>query len=82
MTPSEKQIFIQEIVCAVAENSVQPVLTADEHTWVKLAIKREAQSIKYRQAVIEKTLVGLAWMILLGLGYMLKEWATNHGFKP
>lgn len=57
-------------------------LTDEEQRWVKLAIQKEAQSIKYRQAVIEKTLSGLVWMALLGFAYVLKEWAINHGFKP
>lgn len=80
MTPSERANFIHEITQAV--NSKSPQLSDDEHRWVKLAIQREAQSIKYRQAVIEKTLAGLVWFVLLGLAYLFKEWAINHGFKP
>ena len=82
MTPAEKQVLIQDIASAVAESLPHPVLTPDEHTWVKLAIKKEAQSINLRQAIIEKTLAGLVWMAILALGIMLKEWAGNHGFKP
>lgn len=57
-------------------------LTDEEQRWVKLAIQKEAQTIKYRQAIIEKTLIGVVWMALLGFAYVLKEWATNHGYKP
>ena len=80
MTPEEKKLFVRDVASAVSES--RPSLTSEEHTWVKLAIQKEAQSIKYRQAIIEKTLVGLVWMALLGLAIVLKEWAINHGFKP
>lgn len=79
MTPSERANFIHEITQAV--NVKSPQLSDDEYRWVKLAIQREAQSIKYRQAVIEKTLAGLVWFALIGLAIILKEWAVNHGFK-
>ena len=58
------------------------LLSEEERTWTKLAIQREAQSIKLRQAIIEKSLTGLVWLGIVGLGLMLKEWATNHGYKP
>lgn len=58
------------------------LLSDEERIWVKLAIKREGQSIALRQAVIEKSLTGLVWAALGALAYMVKEWATNHGYKP
>lgn len=82
MTPEEKKLLVRDIASAVGESLPRPVMTPEEHTWVKLAIQKEAQSIKYRQAIIEKTLSGLVWMALLGFAYVLKEWAINHGFKP
>ena len=82
MTPSERNLFIRDVASAVNEGIPRPVLTPEEHTWVKLAIQKEAQSIKLRQAIIEKTLAGLVWMLLVGLAIVLKEWATNHGYKP
>jgi len=48
----------------------------------KMAIKREAQAIDLRQAIIEKTITGLVWMCLVGLGTLVVGWATQHGFKP
>ena len=82
MTPEEKKLFIRDVASAVSESLPRQELTQEEHTWVKLAIQKEAQTIKYRQAIIEKTLSGLVWMALLGFAYVLKEWAINHGFKP
>lgn len=57
-------------------------LTDEEQRWVRLAIQKEAQSIKYRQAIIEKTLAGLVWMALIGMALLIKEWAVAHGYKP
>lgn len=79
MSPEEKKMFIRDVASAVSES--RPALTDEEHTWVKLAIQKEAQSIKYRQAIIEKTLAGIVWMALIGVAYIFKEWAINHGFK-
>ena len=80
MTPAERASFIHEVALAITAKA--PPLSDDEQRWVRMAIQKEAQSIKYRQAIIEKTLSGLVWAALLGFAYMLKEWASNHGFKP
>ena len=82
MTPEEKKLLIRDIASAVSESIPHPALTPEEHTWVKLAIQKEAQSIKLRQAIIEKTLAGVVWMFLVGFALMVREWAMGHGFKP
>ena len=75
--------LIEEVV-RVARDSVvaiiAPPLSEDEQRWVRLAIQREAQSIKLRQAVIEKTLAGLVWVAIVGLGVILFEYLKSHGF--
>lgn len=81
MTPEERAALVCEITSALHEAHVAPMLSDEELQWVRLAIKREAQSIELRQAVIEKTLAGLAWSLLVGLGYLLIDFAKNHGFK-
>lgn len=58
------------------------MLSEDERQWVRLAIKREGQSVKLREAVIEKSLTGLIWAAFLGLGTVLYEYFTRHGWKP
>lgn len=58
-----------------------PQLSEDEHTWVKLAIQKEAQAIALRKAIIEKTLAGLIWSGLVGVGYVFLDFFKNHGFK-
>jgi hypothetical protein len=80
MTPQEREKFVNDVACAI--RSSEPVLTADEVQYVKLAIKKEAQSIALRNAIIEKTLAGLAWSAIVGLGILIVEWAKAHGYKP
>jgi hypothetical protein len=58
------------------------LLSEDERMWVRMAIKREAQSIKLRQAIIEKTLTGLLWMLILWVGVVFYEYIKSHGWKP
>jgi len=70
MTAEEREEFIQQLICAVHGAQPAPAapaqLTEEEQQWVRMAIQREAQSIKLRQAVIEKTLAGLVWMAISG----------------
>lgn len=49
--------------------------------WIDLAIEREAQSIKVRQAIIEKTLTGLVWAGILAIGYLCLDWLHAHGLR-
>lgn len=53
-------------------------LTAEQHQWVMLAIQREAQSIRLRQAIIEKTLAGLVWAAVVGLGVLVYHGAVDY----
>jgi len=73
-TPNKE--LVAEIVCAIQET--HKPLSDDEQQWVRLAIQREAQSIKLRQAIIEKTLGGLAWAAIVGLGWLLLDAFKNH----
>ena len=80
MTPQEIDQIVSDITLAITTST--GALSQDEQRWVKMAIQKEAQSIELRKAVIEKTLGGLAWSAVVGLGYMLLGWATSHGYKP
>ena len=82
MTNDERDEFISAIAQAVAEKAKPASLTDDEQRWVRMAIQREAQSIELRKAIIEKTLGGLVWAGLVGLGLILLEWLETHGYKP
>jgi hypothetical protein len=80
MTPTERQEFIADIAAALRSNA--PMLTDDELHWVRLAIQREAQAVKLRQAIIEKTTTVLLLGALAWVGSVILEWAKAHGFKP
>ena len=78
MNQSERAELVADIAEAIKASSN---LSDDEVRWVKLAIHRQEQSIKLRQAIIEKTLGGLVWAALAGLAYIVFDFAKNHGFK-
>ena len=78
MNQSERAELISDIAAAIKASSN---LSDDEVRWVKLAIHKQEQSIKLRQAIIEKTLGGLVWAALAGLAYLIFDFAKNHGFK-
>lgn len=79
MSPEDRAILISDISNAIKGASA---LTDEEHRWVKMAIQKEAQSIELRKAIIEKTISGLVWMCLVGIGTVFLGWATQHGYKP
>jgi len=82
MTPEERVEFAAEIAAAIRIRSTDTGLSEEEQRWVRLAIQVEAQRIEFRKTVIEKTLLSLIWAGVVGLGYIILGWATNHGYKP
>ena len=82
MTKQDRDELAKEIAAAVRSRQTDVLLTDEELRWVRLAIQREAQSIELRKAIIEKSLAGLVWMCILGIGSVFLSWATSHGFKP
>ena len=56
-------------------------LTEEEMQWVRLAIAAEARKIKFRDAVIEKSLTGLVWSVIVGAGYVFVDFLRNHGLR-
>jgi len=82
MTPEERTEFAAEIAAAIRIRSTDTGLSEEEQRWVRLAIQVEAQRIEFRKTIIEKTLLSLIWAGVVGLGYIILGWATNHGYKP
>lgn len=80
MNAEERAQLIAEIALAIG-SSRSNELTDEERQWVRLAIAAEARKIKFRDAVIEKTLAGLAWALVIGIGYVVLDFARNHGVK-
>lgn len=56
-------------------------LSEDERAWVKLALQAQAQRVKLRQAVIEKTFSGLILFGLSCLAYLIVDYLRNHGLR-
>ena len=80
MTPEERSTLIADIVTALAATP-KPQLTDEELQWVRLAIEAESRKIKFRDAVIEKSLSGLVWSAIVGCGYVFLDFLKNHGLK-
>ena len=73
--------LIQLVKTAVNEAVEQHPLSPDEVHWVRMAIEAQAERAKLRKAIIEKTLAGLIWAAVLGLGYLFVDFLRNHGLK-
>jgi hypothetical protein len=72
--------LVTDIVKAI-QDSQPAALDEEELRWVRLAIQAEAQRIRVRQAIIEKTLTGLIWMALVALGYILLDYFQARGLN-
>lgn len=81
MTQEERAEFIRELSEAMSIRYTRITLTEEEINYVRLAIQREAQSIKLRQSIIDKSLTSLVWAVVLFLGSVLLEYAKSHGYK-
>ena len=66
---------VPDLVKAAVKDAMRdvPSLTADEHEYIKAATKVALQRFKLRQAVIEKTLGGLAWAFLVACTMLFWE---------
>jgi len=75
LTKDELLSFVKEAITeAVANNP----LTDEEVVWVRMAIQNEANRAAYRKAIIEKTLGGLAWSALGGIGLYILDLLKTH----
>ena len=76
MTPEDRAQLIAELKAALELAPSQ--LTEEEQAWVRLAIQKEAQSIAFRKAIIEKTITGLVWSAVVGCGYVFLDFFRTH----
>jgi len=79
MTPEQRAELVADIISAI--RVATPPITDEETRWVRQAIQLQCERAKFRKAIIEKTLAGLIWAALAGLGYMFIDWATMHGLR-
>ena len=63
---------------AIKQASEEHPLSDEEVKWVRLAIENEAKKSEFRKAIIEKSLGGLAWAALCGIGYLMLEFVKTH----
>ena len=79
MNPEERALLIIDISEAIKK--IPTVLSDDEHRWVQMAIQKDAQTIAFRTAVIEKSLLGVLAVIGAGFFYVIIDFLKSHGFK-
>ena len=83
MTPQERADFIADIALAIRSQVPVASFDEDEVTALKLLIKKQEQSIKFRQAIIEKSTSALVWAAIVAVGLIMREYAIAHGmWKP
>lgn len=85
MTPEERSALVESITAALKESHLTPQLSEEELQWVRLAIAAEARKIKFRDAIIEKTVGSLILLAITGtigfIGYLINDFFHTHGFK-
>ena len=79
MTPEDRSLLISDLLIAL--KSSDACLDREEQQWVRNAIKAQNDMEKLRKAIIEKTLAGLIWAAILGVGYLFVDFFRNHGLK-
>jgi hypothetical protein len=79
MTPEDRSLLISDLLIAL--KSSDTCLNMEEQQWVRNAIKAQNDMERLRKAIIEKTLAGLIWAAILGLGYLFVDFLRNHGLK-
>jgi 20S proteasome alpha/beta subunit len=73
-----KEELIALLKDAIKQASEEHPLSDEEVKWVRLAIENEAKKSEFRKAIIEKSLGGLAWAALCGIGYLMLEFLKTH----
>lgn len=66
-----KEELLDLVKEAVSSSVVVHPLSAEEIQWVRLAIQAEAKRAQLRDAIIQKTLIGLAWFLVAGLAVIV-----------
>ena len=75
MNKEELVALLREVVAEAVESHP---LSDDEVQWVRMAIKAEADRAALRKAIIEKSLAGLVWICIVGIGGMIADYVVAH----
>ena len=78
MEDINKQELLELLKEVIAEVIEQHPLTDDEVQWVRSAIQEQARKAAFRQAVIDKTLLGLLSSGILWAMYQIVDVVRNH----
>ena len=73
-----KQELANLVKQAVNEAVESRPLSPEEVQWVRMAIQADAQRAELRTAIIQKSLAGLAWMALAGIGTWAVDFFVRH----
>ena len=75
----QTKIELMQIVKSAVNEAVESrPLSPEEVQWVRMAIQADAQRAELRTAIIQKSLAGLAWMALAGVGTWAIGFITDH----
>lgn len=66
-----KEELLELVKEAVSSSVAVHPLSAEEIHWVRLAIEAEAKRAQLRDAIIQKTLVGLAWFVVAAIAVVV-----------
>jgi hypothetical protein len=72
MAPHERALIVQDLLVAIKADEAMHI-GVEEREWIRLGVERERERSKRWNAVIEKTLAGLVWMLVLAAGSILLE---------
>lgn len=78
LDPNVKSELEQVVRTAMEDAAKAKCLSDDEISWVRLAIKAEAERYELRKAIVEKTLTGLIWAALSGAFIYVVHFVQNH----
>ena len=82
MTEEEKRFFQETLAGVLAEHlrsiAPDPDRHNKEHDFIGALMEREARRAAVQQAIIEKSLAGLVWSAMVGLGLAVWQYLNDH----
>ena len=78
MESINKEELVALLKEVINESMESHPLSNEEVEWVRLAIQEQVRRAKFRQAVIDKTLIGLMSAALLWIGSKMVEVVMAH----
>lgn len=73
-----KAELVELIKQAVNQSIESHPLSSEEIQWVRLAIQAEVERAELRKAIINKTLTGLVWILIVAVGGWLLDYVASH----